>query len=82
MGDASIIFQEYLEWRKTALKLLAEYDSIENILEHLDDFQEKLGERLRKIKDMAILKQKISHHFLLCGNGIRCRYPKGKKTRL
>ena len=41
---------------KTALKLLAEYDSIENILEHLDDFQgKKLGERLRENQDMAIL---------------------------
>jgi DNA polymerase-1 len=49
---------------KTALKLLAEYDSIENILEHLDDFQgKKLGERLRENQDMAILSKKLATIF-------------------
>ena len=39
---------------KTALKLLHQYGSMENIMDNLDDFQgKKLGERLKENKELA-----------------------------
>lgn len=49
---------------KTALKLLHQYNSIENLLENLDDFKgKKLGEKLNDNKDLAILSKKLATIF-------------------
>lgn len=46
---------------KTALKLLAQYGSIENIFNNLDDFQgKKLGEKLKENKDQALISKKLA----------------------
>lgn len=45
---------------KTAAKLLAEYDSIENILTHADSIKGALGEKVRKGKEDAILSKKLA----------------------
>lgn len=46
---------------KTALKLLNQYGSVENIMANLDDFQgKKLGEKLRENKDLAFLSKKLA----------------------
>lgn len=46
---------------KTALKLLHQYGSMENIMDNLDDFQgKKLGERLKENKELAFLSKKLA----------------------
>jgi DNA polymerase-1 len=45
---------------KTAAKLLAEYDTIENILAHADKIKGALGEKVRNGKDMAIMSKKLA----------------------
>jgi len=46
---------------KTALKLLADYGSVENIMDNLGDFQsKKLGERLSENKEQAFLSKKLA----------------------
>lgn len=46
---------------KTALKLLVQYGSIENIFNNLDDFQgKKLGEKLKENKDQALISKKLA----------------------
>ncbi|NLT96444.1 MAG: DNA polymerase I [Clostridia bacterium] len=46
---------------KTALKLLQEYGSVENIMAHLEDFQgKKLGEKLKENKEQAFLSKKLA----------------------
>jgi len=46
---------------KTALKLLAQYGSIENLLDNLGDFQgKKLGEKLAENKELALLSKKLA----------------------
>lgn len=49
---------------KTALKLLAQYGSIENVMANLEDFKgKKLGERLRENKEQAYLSKKLATIF-------------------
>lgn len=44
---------------KTAIKLLQEYGTLENILEHQDDINGKLGERIREHRDSAIMSKEL-----------------------
>lgn len=45
---------------KTAAKLLAQYDTLEGILEHADEIKGKLGEKVRAGKENAILSKKLA----------------------
>jgi DNA polymerase-1 len=45
---------------KTAAKLLAEYDTIENILANADKIKGALGEKVRNAKDIALLSKKLA----------------------
>lgn len=45
---------------KTAAKLLAQYDTLEGILEHADEIKGKLGEKVRASKEMAVLSKKLA----------------------
>lgn len=45
---------------KTAAKLLAEYDTLENVLANADNIKGALGEKVRNGKDMAILSKKLA----------------------
>ena len=45
---------------KTAAKLLAEYDTLENILANADSIKGAMGEKIRKGKDLAIMSKKLA----------------------
>jgi len=45
---------------KTAVKLLHEYGSLENILDHADEIKGKLGERLRTWADQARMSKELA----------------------
>ena len=45
---------------KTALKLLAEYDNVENLLEHTDELKGKLKEKVENGKDSALMSKKLA----------------------
>lgn len=45
---------------KTAAKLLAEYDTLENVLANADSIKGALGEKVRNGKEMAILSKKLA----------------------
>jgi DNA polymerase I len=45
---------------KTASKLLAEYDNLENILENADKIKGALGEKVRNGKESAIMSKKLA----------------------
>jgi DNA polymerase-1 len=45
---------------KTAAKLLAEYDTLENVLANSDNIKGALGEKVRKGKEAAILSKKLA----------------------
>lgn len=45
---------------KTACKLLKEYDTLENILEHADEIKGSLGEKIRNGRDAAIMSKKLA----------------------
>src|SRR5215831_1947562 len=45
---------------KTAAKLLAEYGSLENVIEHADSIKGALGEKVRNGKNSAILSKKLA----------------------
>jgi DNA polymerase I len=45
---------------KTAAKLLAEYHTMENILENADHIKGALGEKVRNGKDLAIMSKKLA----------------------
>jgi len=45
---------------KTAAKLLAEYETLENILANADSIKGALGEKIRKGKDDAIMSKKLA----------------------
>ncbi|MEO6584038.1 MAG: 5'-3' exonuclease H3TH domain-containing protein, partial [Ferruginibacter sp.] len=45
---------------KTAAKLLKEYQSLENILDHAADIKGSLGEKIRNGKEKAILSKKLA----------------------
>lgn len=45
---------------KTAAKLLAEYDTLENILANADNIKGAMGEKVRNGKDMAIMSKKLA----------------------
>ena len=45
---------------KTAAKLLAEYDTLENVLENADKIKGALGEKVRNGKESAILSKKLA----------------------
>jgi DNA polymerase I len=45
---------------KTAAKLLAEYDSIENILANAENIKGALGEKIRNGREMAIMSKKLA----------------------
>jgi DNA polymerase-1 len=57
---------------KTAVKLLKQYDTLENIIAHKDDIKGKLGERIREhfqgallCKKIATIKTDVRFHFSL-----------------
>jgi len=45
---------------KTAAKLLAEYDNMENILANADNIKGKLGEKIRDGREAAIMSKKLA----------------------
>ncbi len=45
---------------KTAQKLLAEYDTVENIIAHGDEIKGKLGEKIRDNAELGILSKKLA----------------------
>lgn len=45
---------------KTAAKLLAEYDTLENVLANADKIKGALGEKVRNGKDLAIMSKKLA----------------------
>jgi DNA polymerase-1 len=45
---------------KTAQKLIAEYDTIENLITHADEIKGKLGEKIRENFDKAILSKQLA----------------------
>lgn len=45
---------------KTAQKLLAQYGSLENTLDHADEIKGKLGEKIRDHKEQGILSKKLA----------------------
>ena len=45
---------------KTAAKLLAEYDNIENMLAHAHEIKGAVGEKVRNGKDLAIMSRKLA----------------------
>lgn len=45
---------------KTAMKLVAEYGTVENLIAHIDSFSGKLKERLEEHKDLALLSKKLA----------------------
>ena len=45
---------------KTAQKLIAEYDTLENMLAHADEIKGKLGERVREFGAQAILSKQLA----------------------
>lgn len=45
---------------KTAAKLLAEYDTLEGVLENADSIKGALGEKVRNGKDLAIMSKKLA----------------------
>lgn len=45
---------------KTAVKLLKEYGSIENVLANADNIKGALGEKIRNGKDMAVMSKKLA----------------------
>ncbi|MBC7937690.1 MAG: DNA polymerase I [Rhizobacter sp.] len=45
---------------KTAAKLLKEYGSLENILQHADTIKGSLGEKIRNGKELAIMSKKLA----------------------
>lgn len=45
---------------KTARKLLAEYDSLENLLNHADEIKGKLGEKIRDNAQQGVLSKKLA----------------------
>lgn len=45
---------------KTATKLLAEYDTIENVLANADNIKGALGEKIRNGKDLALMSKKLA----------------------
>ncbi|MBI1343500.1 MAG: DNA polymerase I [Terrimonas sp.] len=45
---------------KTAAKLLAEYGTLENVLENADKIKGKLGEKIQQGKDLALMSKKLA----------------------
>jgi DNA polymerase-1 len=45
---------------KTAQKLIAEYDTLENMLAHAHEIKGKLGEKIREFGDQAILSKQLA----------------------
>ena len=45
---------------KTATKLLAEYDTIENVLANADKIKGAIGEKIRNGKDLALMSKKLA----------------------
>lgn len=45
---------------KTAAKLLAQYDTLENVLAHADEIKGALGEKIRNGKDLAIMSKMLA----------------------
>ncbi len=45
---------------KTAAKLIAQYDTIENLLEHLDELKGKVRQALEENKEQALLSKKLA----------------------
>ncbi len=46
--------------QKTAIKLLSEYDSVENLLNHIEDLTGKLKEKIENNKELALLSKKLA----------------------
>ena len=45
---------------KTAAKLLAEYGTLEKVLEHAEEIKGAVGEKVRKGKEMAVMSKKLA----------------------
>ena len=51
---------------KTAIKLLREYDNLENILENADDIKGALGNKIRENKEAALMSKKLAKIDINC----------------
>ncbi len=61
MGDASDHIPGIMGvGEKTALKLLNEYHTVENVLAHGDEIKGKLGEKVREGKEMALFSKDLA----------------------
>lgn len=45
---------------KTAAKLLAEFDTLENVLDNADNIKGAMGEKIRKGRDLALMSKKLA----------------------
>ena len=54
--------------RKTALKLITEYGTLEKLYENVDSIKGKTGELLKTGKDMAFLSRGPCHHKTRCSS--------------
>jgi DNA polymerase-1 len=45
---------------KTAAKLLAEFDNLENVLDNADNIKGAMGEKIRKGRDLALMSKKLA----------------------
>ena len=52
--------------KKTALKLLKEYHTVENLSEHLDDLKGKMGEKIRDNIDQGLLSSELQQLLKMC----------------
>lgn len=51
---------------KTALKLLNQYGTIENLKEHMDELKGKMGEKVRTNIELGLLSKKIATNYNRC----------------
>lgn len=45
---------------KTAIKLIQQWGSVENLLEHVDEIPGKMGQNIRECRDLAILSKRLA----------------------
>ena len=66
---------------KTAAKLLAEYDNVENLIEHVDALKGKQQERVREHADQASFIQNAGYNPVGCADRGRLEIPCNSKHR-
>ena len=70
MGDVRTTYPVFREWEKTALKLLYEYQSVDRVLENIQNIKgKKLKEKSDEIQGSGFAEQKIGHNCSGCAGG-------------